>query len=188
MDNRSSRHITGYQDNLESMQIEINEEATIGDDSTHSVKGIGTYTIKLKSGNLIQLSRVLYVLGIKRNLISISILEDDGFRIAFMGGKVLAWPKNSTIKMALTIGVRQGLLYELCAKTNLALVHETLDSNEIWYRRIGHINFHALASMEWVVTGMPNLNLIHNESCKGCTLGENTKKPFLHNLSKTKDV
>ena len=79
------------------MQIEI-YEVTIGDDSTHLVKGIGTCTIKLKFGSSIQLSRVLYVPGIKRNLISIPTLKDDGYRIAFMGGKVLAWPKNSTIK------------------------------------------------------------------------------------------
>lgn len=170
------------------MQIETGEEVTIGYDSAHSVKGIGTCTIKLKSGNSIQLSGVLYVPGIKRNLISISALEDDGFRIAFMGGKVLPCPKNSTIKRALTIGVRQGLLYELCAKTNLALVHETSDSNEIWHRKLGHINFGALTSMEKVVTGMPKLNHIHNESCKGCALGKNTKKPYPHSLSKTKEV
>ena len=97
VDSRSSRHITGYQDNLESMQIET-DEVTIGDDFAHSVKGIGTCTIKLKSGNSIQLSGVLYVPGIKRNLISISTLEDDGFRITFMGRKVLAWPKIQPLK------------------------------------------------------------------------------------------
>lgn len=78
-DSKSSRHITRYQDNLESMQIEIDEEVTISDDSAHSVKGIRTYTIKLKSENSIQLSGVLYVPGINMNLISISTLEDDGF-------------------------------------------------------------------------------------------------------------
>ena len=105
-----------------------------------------------------------------------------------MGGKVLAWPKNSTIKKALTIGVRQGLLYELCTKTNLALVHEKLDSNKIWHRRLGHVNFHALTSIEKLVTRMLKLSHIHNESCKGCALRKNTKNPFPHSLSKTKDV
>lgn len=62
VDSGSSKHITGYKDKLESMQIKTCEEVTIGDDSAHFVKGIGTYTIKLKSGNSIQLSGVLYVL------------------------------------------------------------------------------------------------------------------------------
>lgn len=88
------------------MQIETNEEVTIGDDSTHFVKRIGTCTIKFKLGKLIHLSRDLYVLSIKRNLISISTLEDDGYKVTFMEGKVLAWAKNSNIKKAQTIGVR----------------------------------------------------------------------------------
>ena len=67
-------------------------------------------------------------------------------------------------------------------------MHETLDSNEIWHRRLGHINFPALTSMEKSVTRMPKLSHIHNESCKGCALGKNTKKSFPHSLSKTKDV
>ena len=105
-----------------------------------------------------------------------------------MEGKVLAWPKNSTLKKALTIGVRQGLLYELCTKSNFALMHETSDSNEIWHRRLGHIKFHALTSMEKLVTRMLKLSHIHNESCKGCALGKNAKKSFTHSLSKTIDV
>ena len=72
------------------MQIETGEEVTIGDDSAHSVKRIGPYTIKLKSVKSIQLSGVLYVLGIKRNIISISTFEDDGYRVTFMERKVLA--------------------------------------------------------------------------------------------------
>lgn len=100
------------------MQAETNEEVTIGDDFVHFVEGIETCTIQLKSGQSIQLFRVLYVPGIKRDLISISSLEDDAYRVTFMEGKVLPRENNSTIKKAQTIGVRQGLLYELCTKSN----------------------------------------------------------------------
>ena len=61
----------------------------------------------------------------------------------------------------------------------LHLIHETLDSNEKWHRRLGHINFRALTSMEKLVTGMPKLSHIHNESCKGCVLGKTLKSHFL---------
>ena len=94
--------------------------------------------------------------------------------------------KNSSEKKikVLRIGVRQGLLYELCTKTNLAIVHETSDSNEIWHRRLGYINLCALISMEKVVTIMSKLKHIHNESFKGCALGKNTKRSFPHSLRK----
>ena len=76
---------------METMVEETNEEVTIGDDSAHPVKGVGTCTIKLESGMEIQLKDVLYVPEIKRNLISISALKDNGYKITFMNGKVLAW-------------------------------------------------------------------------------------------------
>ena len=61
---------------------------------------IGTCTIHLKSRKTIELTKVLYVPSIKRNLLSISSLEAEGFRVTFIEGKVLAWPKNSNIKNA----------------------------------------------------------------------------------------
>ena len=62
--------------------------------------GFGNCNIQIKSGISLQLFKVLYVLGIKRNLLSISALEDKGYKIAFMDGKVFAWTKNSTMKQA----------------------------------------------------------------------------------------
>ena len=40
---------------------------------------------------------VLYVLGLKKNLLSILGLEKKGFRVAFVDGQVLMWPKGKTI-------------------------------------------------------------------------------------------
>lgn len=82
---------------------------------------------------------VLFVPGIKRNLVSISALEENGYRVIFMDGKVLAWPKNSTIKKGQTIGTRQGYLYKLCTESDQALIYGTSGSNEIWHRRLGQL-------------------------------------------------
>lgn len=135
IDSGASRHITGFKEHLDSLIVNSNEEVTIGDDSSYPVKGIGTCTINLNSGISLQLTNVLYVPGIKRNLVSISALEDKGYRITFMEGKVLAWPKNSTIKKAYTIGVRHGCLYKLCISSSQALMHESTSTSEIWHRR-----------------------------------------------------
>jgi hypothetical protein len=35
---------------------------------------------------------VLYVPGLKKNLLSISTLDKKGFRVAFIDGEVLMWP------------------------------------------------------------------------------------------------
>ena len=74
----SSQHITGYKEALNFISKEVDGEVTIGDNSAHSVEGIGNCTLKLKSGSSLHFKRVLYVLGIKRNLILVTTLEDDG--------------------------------------------------------------------------------------------------------------
>lgn len=170
------------------MEKGSNEEVTIGDDSAHPVKGVGTCTIKLKSGISIQLTGVLFVPGIKRNLVSISTLEDNGYRVSFIEGKVMAWPKTATFKRAQVIGYRQGHLYELCNEPNQTLLHEVIDQAEIWHRRLGHLHFRALLSMEKLVTGLPKLKPIHSDVCKGCALGKNTKSSFPCSSRKTKGV
>lgn len=85
---------------MDSIKEDYVDEVTIGDDTSYPIMGIGTCTIHLKSGKTIEFTKVLYVPGIKRNLICISGLEDEGFRVTFMEGKVLAWPKNYNIKNA----------------------------------------------------------------------------------------
>ena len=80
IDNESSRHITRYKEALDSISEKVNGEVTIGDNSTHSVEGIGNCTLKLKLRNSL-LEGVLYVLGIKRNLISVTALEMMGIML-----------------------------------------------------------------------------------------------------------
>jgi hypothetical protein len=47
----------------------------------------------------------VFVRGLKKNLLSIFALEDKGFRVAFVDGQVLLWPKGSNIDSATLIGV-----------------------------------------------------------------------------------
>ena len=56
---------------------------------------------------------VLFVLGLKKNILSISALEDRGFRVAFIDGQVLMWSKSSSIDSATKIGVQEGSLYKM---------------------------------------------------------------------------
>ena len=59
----------------------------------------------METGDQLHMNNVLYVPGLKKNLLSISALEDKGYGVAFMNGKVLTWPKDSSIDSARVIGV-----------------------------------------------------------------------------------
>ena len=51
IDSGSFRHIMGYKETLDSLSEKANGEVTIGDNSAHSIEGIGNYTLKLKTRN-----------------------------------------------------------------------------------------------------------------------------------------
>ena len=192
LDSGASRHISGFKDKFDTLSNHEAEEVTIGDNSSYPIKGIGTCSIQLNSDITLQLKNVLYVPGIKRNLVSISGLADQGYHIAFQGNKVLSWTRNSSIKKAITIGVRDGSLYKLCnsqnPELNLTLSKNMSNSIEIWHRRLGHLNFRALASISKIVKGLPNLNSDHSSICKGCALGKNTKHSFPNSVHKSKNI
>ena len=52
------------------------------------MKGVGNATLRLNEGNALLLQEVLYVPDLKKNLVSISAMEDKGYKVAFSDGKV----------------------------------------------------------------------------------------------------
>ena len=91
--------LTKFTEKSSSLHVEL------GDDSRHAVKGVGEASYQLDSGNSISIKDVLFVQGLKKNLLSIYALEDKGFKVAFVDGQVLLWPKSSSIDSTIVIGV-----------------------------------------------------------------------------------
>jgi hypothetical protein len=58
-----------------------------GDDGRYSATGIGTITFQRESGKPFQLKYVMHVLGLKKNLVSVTMLEDRGYEVVFSDGK-----------------------------------------------------------------------------------------------------
>ena len=54
---------------------------------------MGESTYKLDSGTPMRIKDVLYILGLTKNLLTISSLDKKGFKVAFIDGEVLIWPK-----------------------------------------------------------------------------------------------
>ena len=87
--------MTGYQENISKLvEKDSHLRVVLGDDAKYTMKGFGATSLQLESKDTLHLSDVLYVHGMKRNLVSILALEDKGYKVAFSDGKVLAWQKN----------------------------------------------------------------------------------------------
>ena len=88
------------------------QKVSLGYDHQYRIKGIGEASYSLDSGTPMKMKEVLYVLGLKKNLLSISALDKKGYRVAFIDGQVLMWTKGKSIEDAVIIGEEEGGLYK----------------------------------------------------------------------------
>ena len=98
---------------------------------------------------------VLFVPGLKKNLLSISALDVKGIRVAFVDGQVLMWPRGNTIDNAIVIGEQEGGLYKFKGHPEQALVHDTVEPNELWHRRLENVHYRALPLASKAIEGLP---------------------------------
>ena len=59
----------------------------LGDDYQYPIKGGGQSSYKLDSGKFMKMKDVLFVLGLKKNILSISALDVKGMRVSFVDGQ-----------------------------------------------------------------------------------------------------
>ena len=87
---------------------DIDVEVELGDDRVVRVVGKGTVAFQREFRPLQMFRDVYYVPGLKRNLISVSTIEDRGLEVLFRGGCVYILPKGASFASAKVIGTRIG--------------------------------------------------------------------------------
>jgi hypothetical protein len=98
VDSEASKHMTGYKDSSNFTHKDSPHKVKLGDDYQYPIKGIGEASYKLDSGKPMKMKEVLYVPGLKKNLLSISALDEKGYRVAFVDGQVLMLPVIPTFR------------------------------------------------------------------------------------------
>ena len=99
---------------------------------------------------------VLYVPGLKKNILSIYALDAKGIRVSLIDAQVLMWPKGNTINDAIVIEEKEGGLYKLKGQPEQALVHQSIEPNEPWHRGISLVHYRALPMASKAVSGLPD--------------------------------
>ena len=135
-----------------------------------------------------QIIEIMFVHGLKKNLLLVSSLEDKGFRVTFMDGKAFLWHKDSDISSTEVIGVQEGCLYKLPGHPVQALMHNIINLCELWHHRVGHLHYGALPGLQNIVTGMPDFHNEHDGVYKGCALGKNAKRSFRSSSRRSKAI
>ena len=69
------------------------------------------------------------------------------------------WPKGKTIDDVVLIGEQEGGFYKLKGHPKKSLVHDTIEPNELWNRRLAHVHYRALPLASKAVEGLPKMQM-----------------------------
>ena len=169
--------MTGTSDWFQKLNQKEHGNVTLGDKTKKKVIGKG----KVKISNNVSINDVLLVDGLKFNLLSISQLCDEGYKIKFNSDSCMVF-NNS--KELLFQAKREGNLYKLEGSdlndSGITCLSTNLDDSILWHRRLGHASFdllHKITSNEHI-HGVPKINVQNEYFCDACSLGKQHKSSF----------
>ena len=65
---------------------DLQQSIEFGDDERYNTTRIGTVSFQRKNGSHIRLAYVLYVPDLRKNIVSVAVLEDCGYEVMFRKG------------------------------------------------------------------------------------------------------
>jgi hypothetical protein len=120
---------------------------------------------------------ILIVPDLETNILSVRKLEMCGYKIVFEKGIGKICRGNRVI----AIDYRKDKLYEMQFKNKTECAHacEESDMNDLWHKRLGHLNYRGMVKLSQLVDGMSDLNKKGKKSgtCRICVEGKQTKLP-----------
>ncbi|PHT41242.1 hypothetical protein CQW23_20096 [Capsicum baccatum] len=177
MDSGATRHVCASKE-LFSTYAPAQAEETIymANSATAKVEGIGKVCLKMTSGKVLTLNNVLYVPELRRNLISVSLLDKNGFKCVTVSGKIVV----SKGEMYVGKGYLEEGLYKMNIMTVEMNKHSNssylLESYNLWHERLGHVNYKTLRKLI-------NLEILQNfecnkSKCQTCVESKYAKHPY----------
>ena len=104
--------------------------------SALDVVGMGDVWILLPNGSVWLLEKVRHIPDLRRNLISIGQLDDEGHAILFIGG---TWKVTNGSKVW-THGKKTGTLYMTSSPRDTIAVVDASTDTSLWHCRLGHMS------------------------------------------------
>ena len=188
-DYASTEHMCMKKESFKTLQFFENDshKVKVGDGSLLVAVGTGDVAVKVKNADdshcKYAITNVWYVLGIKKNLLSIGRAFERGIKIVFeTGGKKILFYKNNKLVI---YGLRENdKLYRLnflpenkIIEANIATSTSLMD----WHEKLGHVNFQTLRKMissscvyDLNVSSLSDVNPF----CEGCVRGKQHRNPF----------
>ena len=160
----------------------------MGNDSSCRVVGRGSIRLKMFDGMIRELRDVRHVPDLKRNLISLGMLDKIGCLVKLESGtlKVL---KGSMVVMKENMSNGLYVLQESAVTGDVVVSNQKINKTMLWHMRLGHMSERGLVELsKQGVLGVDKIEPL--KFCEDCVLGKSSKVKFstgIHNSKGTLD-
>ncbi|XP_074373444.1 uncharacterized protein LOC141713768 [Apium graveolens] len=186
LDNGASNHMRGYREKFEILDRTVKGEVKFGDGSVFQIEGKVSIKSMCKNVEVRELYGVYYIPTLRRNIISLGQLSEEGNRVFLNGENLWVFDRCGQLLMQVK---RSGIwLYKIHitkAKQQCLLTHRE-EEIWLWNHRLGHVNFKVmyLMSKHNMAQGLLALAQL-NEDYSGCIMSKQIRKsfPFKTNFS-----
>ena len=135
MDSGASFHTTPYREIIHYVAGNFGK-VYLANGSALDVVGMGDVRILLPNGSVWLLEKVRHIPNLRRNLISVGQLDDEGHAILFVGG---TWKVTKGAKV-LAHGKKTGTLYMTSSPRDTIAIANASTNTSLWHRKLGHMS------------------------------------------------
>ena len=128
----------------------------------------------MPNGSVWLLEKVRHIPDLRRNLISVGQLNDEGHAILFVGG---TWKVTKGVRVWAR-GKKTDTLYMTSSPRDTIVVADASTDTSLWHRRLGHMSEKEM-KMLLSKGKIPKLKPIDFDMCESCILGKQKKVSFL---------
>ena len=135
----------------------------LADDTTLDVVDMVYTRILLPNGSVWLLEKVQHISDLRRNLIFVGQLDDEGHAILFVGG---TWKVTKGV-IVLACEKKTGTLYMTSSLRDTIAVTEASTDTSLWHSRLGHMS-EKMMKMVLSKAKPPELKSVDFDMCESC--------------------
>ena len=186
LDTGASYHMCPNKDWFTSYEPIDGGNVLMADDSVCKIVGIGSIKLRTHVGKIVTLHDVRHVPQLKKNLISLRVLDNKGFSYKGEGGALYVMKGSSVVLK----GTLRGSLYVVQGSTvmdSVAAVADASDMSKLWHMRLGHMSQRGMQILS--SRGLLEGHKISDFGfCEHCTFGKLHRSKFGKAIHRTKST
>jgi hypothetical protein len=177
LDTGANIHMCADVSLFSSYQLLQGSSVLMGNGSHASVCGVGTVDLKFTSGKIVQLRNVQHVPTIRKNLVSVSLLLRNGFKVVLDSNKVVMSKHGQFIGKGYDCGGLFRLsLADFCNKSVNHICGIINDNSSVCHSRLYHVNFGLMSHLSSLRL-IPDFTIAKGSKCHSCVQSKQSRKP-----------